>query len=172
MYLHHNLSTKVKYKVLVSQQTLMLQLESKPLKTGGRHQYPKSEHSCLCWGSCTIFKCSTLEFSGRLQNPSLAFPVQRYPCAGIPWALQAPWQSRSYGSVGGRQSLHSCFLQLGFSTSLSGKCYWLIKANCWQTPDSLWGQGEEPGWGEGCGACTEAPTRQVDALLIISTIDL
>lgn len=82
MYLHHNLSTKVKYKVLVSQQTLMLQLESKPLKTGTRHQYPKSEHSCLCWGSCTIFKCSTLEFSGRLQNPSLAFPVQRYPCAG------------------------------------------------------------------------------------------
>lgn len=29
MYLHHNLSTKVKYKVLVSQQTLRLQLESK-----------------------------------------------------------------------------------------------------------------------------------------------
>lgn len=46
---------------------------------------------------------------------------------------------------GGRQSLHSCFLQLGFSTSLSGKCYWLIRANCWQTPDSLRGQGEEPG---------------------------
>jgi len=60
-------------------------------------------------------------------------------------ALQATWETRSYSSVSGRQSLYSCLLQLGLSTSLSGKYYWLIKTNYWQAPDFLRGQGEEPG---------------------------
>lgn len=75
-------------------------------------------------------------------SPDLTIPVLWVGFAGS-------LAEQEFQLCGGRQSLHPCFLQLGFSTSLSGKCYWIIKANCWHTPDSLGGPGEEPGRGEG-----------------------
>lgn len=168
MYLHHNLSTKVKYKALVSQQTLMLQLESKS-QNWEQTAVPQIWTELPVLGICTIFKSCTLEFSGRL----CYFP-QILPHVPVWESFAGSLAEQGLQLSGGRQRLHSCFLQLAFSTSLSGKCYGLIKANCWQTPDSLWGQGEEPGSGEGSGGWTGAgaPTRQVDALLIIPAIDL
>lgn len=108
--------------------------------------------------------------SVKISSPSSFYCLEVY--LSTAWPLQTAWQIGSYSFVSRRQSLYSCFLQLGFSTSLSGKCYWLIKANCWQIPDSQRGQGERPGCGEGCDGWVGVPTRQVDAPLIIPTIDL
>lgn len=115
---------------------------------------PKKKNKAPVLRACTIFhvlnKIPALEFPGvwEIDTPTWFLSLEGHLCcAQAVWTL---WQTRSYSSVSGRQSLCSCFLQLGLSTSLSGKYYWLIKANCWQTPDSLRGQGEEPGCREGC----------------------
>lgn len=73
------------------------------------------------------------KYSNLASSPN--FTVQRYTCK-VHELCRLPGTS----GVTGRQSLCSCFLQLNLSTSLSGKYYWLIRANCWQTPDSLWGE--------------------------------
>lgn len=144
MYLHHNLSKKVEYKVLVSQQTSMLQLESKFQKWEQTSLLQIWTKLCVL-GIFTIFKSCTLEFPGRLPNSPQILPSEGIPELWVSFAGSLAEQELQL--CGGRQSFHSCFLQLGFSTSLSAKCYWLIKANCWQAPDFLGGQGEDPGWG-------------------------
>lgn len=76
MYLHQNLSTKVKYKMLVSQQTLMLQLESKS-QNWEQTPVPQMQTELPVLGICTLFRSCTLEFPGRLQNS----PRFYHPCA-------------------------------------------------------------------------------------------